>query len=98
MVKDRELKKKIKRLEEKIEELAEENKELKQENKEIKRELNLYKNSNTPSSANKHLKPNTQGLKAKGKGKRGAPKGHPCAVLNNYSHNFVTGCNHFRIS
>jgi len=79
MVKDRELKKKIKRLEEKIEELAEENKELKQENKEIKRELNLYKNSNTPSSANKHLKPNTQGLKAKGKGRRGAPKGHPWA-------------------
>ena len=38
----------------------------------LKRELRKYKNSNTPSSAHPHLKPNTQ---ATGKpGKRGAPK------------------------
>ena len=31
----------------------------------LEKELKKYKNSNTPSSANKHLKENTQGLKAK---------------------------------
>jgi len=41
----------------------------------LEKELAKYKNSNTPSSANKHLKQNTQGLKSKD-GKRGAPKGH----------------------
>jgi len=43
---------------------------------ELAKELRKYKNSNTPSSANKHLKPDTSGKKAKGGGKRGAPKGH----------------------
>jgi Zn ribbon nucleic-acid-binding protein len=38
-------------------------------------ELLKYKNSNTPPSANKHLKPNTKGVNAKKK-KRGPPKGH----------------------
>ncbi len=42
----------------------------------LKKEIQLYKNSNTPSSANKHLKPNTQGNKTKGNSKRGAPIGH----------------------
>ena len=41
----------------------------------LQKELAKYKNSNTPPSANKHLKSNTQGLKSKD-GKRGAPKGH----------------------
>jgi transposase len=63
--------------------LKEENKRLKQElekaNKrinELEKELKKYKNSNTPSSANKHLKPNTNGLKSKKGSKQGAPKGH----------------------
>jgi transposase len=38
------------------------------------KELNKYKNSNTPSSSNKHIKPNIQNNN-KDK-KRGAPKGH----------------------
>ena len=63
-----ELKKKCKLLEK-------ENKELKSELKKTKSELNKYKNSDTPSSANKHLSGNnikpTNKLK-----KRGAPKGH----------------------
>lgn len=42
----------------------------------LQRELAKYQNSNTPSSANKHLKPNTQGNKTKENSKRGAPKGH----------------------
>ena len=42
----------------------------------LKKEIQLYKNSNTPSSANKHLKPNTQGNKTKANSKRGAPIGH----------------------
>ncbi|MFH1126522.1 MAG: IS66 family transposase [archaeon] len=41
----------------------------------LQKELSKYKNPNTPPSANKHLKPNTQG-KHKNGGKRGAPKGH----------------------
>lgn len=41
----------------------------------LKAELLKYKNPNTPSSANKHLKPDTQGMRKKG-GKRGAPNGH----------------------
>ena len=47
----------------------------------LKKEIHKYKNSNTPSSANKHLKPNTNGLKAKIGAKRGAPKGHKGATL-----------------
>ena len=41
----------------------------------IEKEFRKYKNENTPPSSNKHLKGNTQGLRAKG-GKRGAPFGH----------------------
>ena len=43
---------------------------------ELENELKKYKNSNTPSSSNKHLKPNTAGKKSKRGSKRGAPKGH----------------------
>ena len=49
--------------------------------KNLEKELKKYKNSNTPSSANKHLKENTQGLKAKKEAKRGAPKGHKGATF-----------------
>ena len=51
------------------------------EKEKLEKELKKYKNSNTPSSANKHLKENTQGLKAKKKSKRGAPKGHKGSTL-----------------
>jgi len=42
----------------------------------LRAELEKYKNPNTPSSSNKHLKPNTNGKKKKKGSKRGAPKGH----------------------
>lgn len=48
---------------------------LKKQVKTFLSELKKYKNSNTPSSANKHMKQNTTGKTGKG-GKRGAPKGH----------------------
>lgn len=48
---------------------------LKKQVKTFLSELKKYKNSNTPSSANKHMKQNTNGKTGKG-GKRGAPKGH----------------------
>lgn len=51
------------------------------ENRKLEKELKKYKNSNTPSSANKHLKKNTQGLKAKKGAKRGAPKNHKGATF-----------------
>ena len=50
--------------------------ELLKEKDKLEKELKKYKNSNTPSSANKHLKPNTNGLKRKKGSKQGAPKGH----------------------
>ena len=49
---------------------------LKKSKRRLERELKKYKNSNTPSSANKHLRKNTAELKAKKRTKRGAPKGH----------------------
>src|SRR3989344_4035760 len=42
----------------------------------LQKELAKYKNSNTPPSANKHLKPDTLGNKSKENTKRGAPIGH----------------------
>lgn len=42
----------------------------------LEAELNKYKNSNTPPSSNKHLKPDTRGKSKKSKTKRGAQKGH----------------------
>jgi len=56
--------------------LLEENVMLRRELETALSELAKYKNSNTPSSANKHLKENTAGKKAKEGAKRGAPKGH----------------------
>jgi transposase len=58
-----------------VESLQKENKELKERLEKVEKELHKYKNENTPPSANKHLKSDTQGLRAKG-GKRGAPIGH----------------------
>ena len=49
--------------------------------KELERELKKYKNPNTPSSSNKHLKSDTSGLRAKEGAKRGAPIGHGGATL-----------------
>ncbi len=46
------------------------------EKEKLEKELKKYKNPNTPSSANKHIKPDTFGLKAKKLAKRGAPKNH----------------------
>jgi transposase len=51
------------------------------EKEKLEKELKKYKNSNTPSSANKHLKETTQGLKAKKGAKRGAPKNHRGTTL-----------------
>lgn len=48
----------------------------KKEKEALEKELRKYKNENTPSSANKNLKPDTQGLQKKTGSKRGAPKGH----------------------
>lgn len=77
------LKKRVKALEEalnialqRIEELEKKEIEKDKTIDELKKELSRYKNSNTPSSANKHLKPNTQGNKTKENSKRGAPMGH----------------------
>lgn len=62
------------------EELIELVKELDKKNDELERELKKYKNPNTPSSAHKHIKPDTFGLKAKTGAKRGAPVGHKGAT------------------
>lgn len=58
------------------EELIDEIIELYKKNEELERELKKYKNPHTPSSSNKHIKPDTLGLKAKQGAKRGAPLGH----------------------
>ncbi len=55
--------------------------ELYKEKEKLEKELKKYKNSNTPSSANKHLKKNTQGLRTKKGSKRGAPKNHKGATF-----------------
>lgn len=49
---------------------------LEEDVEELTKELAKYKNPNTPSSSNQHLKENTQGKKAKKGAKRGAPVGH----------------------
>lgn len=59
-----------------IKEKIKEIEKLKKEKENLEKDLNKYKNSNTPSSANKHLQPNTQGKQIKNGAKRGAPKGH----------------------
>ena len=44
--------------------------ELLKEKEKLERELKKYKNSNTPSSANKHIQQSTAGMKAKDLSKR----------------------------
>ncbi len=51
-------------------------KELERKISALENELRKYTNSNTPPSANKHLKPNTKGKQTKSNNKRGAPKNH----------------------
>lgn len=77
------IKNRVKKLEEdlkialqRIEELAKKEAEKDKIIEELRRELAKYKNSNTPSSANKHLKLDTSGKQAKKNSKRGAPNGH----------------------
>ncbi len=72
----RSLKKENKELKKQLEKLDSNYQNLIKEFQEIKKELNKYKNSNTPPSSNKHLKPDTQGKNKKKKAKKGAPKGH----------------------
>ncbi len=60
------------RLEKALQRIEEQDKTI----KELQNELAKYKNSNTPPSANKHLKPDTSGRQAKENSKRGAPIGH----------------------
>jgi transposase len=58
-----------------IEKLQKTVEELVSEVNRLSNELRKYRNENTPPSANKHMKPNTQGQQSKN-GKRGAPEGH----------------------
>lgn len=58
------------------EDLIDELYELKKKYEKLEKELRKYKSENTPSSAHKHLMPNTQGLQVKEGAKRGAPIGH----------------------
>jgi len=72
--------------------------ELYKEKEKLEKELKKYKNANTPSSANKFIKSDTQGLKAKKKAKRGAPKGHKGSTfvwpdVNKIIDLFVKKCN-----
>ena len=62
-------------------EILEEMFDLYEEKEKLEKELKKYKNANTPSSANKHLKASTQGLRAKKGAKRGAPKKHKGATF-----------------
>ena len=77
------LKKRMKEIEEKLEKalqrIEEQDKKILSQDKvirELLNELSLYKNSNTPLSSNKHLKPDTSGKQSKENSKRGAPLGH----------------------
>jgi transposase len=76
MTNNRTLKKENKRLREELDNLRKDHQQLIEEFANLKKEFEKYKNSNTPSSSNKHLKPNTQGKQSRAGGKRGAPKGH----------------------
>jgi len=82
----------------KYEELEKENALLKKEKEALERELRKYKNSNTPPSANQHLKPNysTKIVNVKPH-KRGAPVGHlgitkPKQKTSNVNHILGTEC------
>lgn len=54
---------------------------LEKEKEKLERELKKYKNANTPSSAHRHIRGNTQGLKAKKGARRGAPLRHKGSTL-----------------
>lgn len=78
-------------------EILEEMFEIYKKKEKLEKELKKYKNANTPSSANKHINPNTLGLKAKKNAKRGAPKGHKGSTfvwpdVNQIIDLFVTKC------
>jgi len=66
-----------KRLNKALKQSESEKSQLWNEVEQLRKELLKYHNSNTPSSSNKHLKPNTQGKRTGKGGKRGAPKNHP---------------------
>jgi len=68
-------------LEKSKEELIDEIIVLYEEKEKLERKLKKYENPNAPSSSNKHIKPDTLGLKAKEGAKRGAPLGHKGATL-----------------
>lgn len=70
------LKKRMQGIEEKLERALQRIEEQDKIIKELQNELLKYKNSNTPPSANKHLKPDTSGRQSKEDSKRGAPIGH----------------------
>jgi len=55
--------------------------DLLKEKDKLEKELRKYKNSNTPPSANKHIKANSQGLRAKKGARHGAPKNHRGATF-----------------
>lgn len=63
-------------------ELYKEKMKLEKEREHLEKELKKYKNAHTPSSANKHIKSNTMGLRAVKGAKRGAPIGHTGATLH----------------
>lgn len=56
--------------------------QLQKQIEDLQAELDKYNNSNTPPSANKHIKPNTRGKGKKSKNKRGAKKGHKGITRN----------------
>lgn len=62
-------------------ELYKEKMKLEKEREKLEKELRKYRNAHTPSSANKHIKPDTMGLKAVKGARRGAPMGHKGATL-----------------
>jgi transposase len=70
----RRLEEKLYELEKRVISLEKENSELREANERLGRELHKFKNSNTPPSANQHLKPDTRPVKTNHK--RGAPLGH----------------------
>ena len=70
------LKKRVKKLEGDLGKAIQRIKEQDEIIEALRKELYLYKNSNTPPSANKHLKPDTSGNQSKENAKRGAPIGH----------------------
>lgn len=63
-------------------ELYKEKMKLEKEREKLEKELRKYRNAHTPSSANKHIKPDTMGLKAVKGARRGAPMGHKGATLH----------------